>query len=256
VPKRVTVIQVNGGCYNAWMFSWFGKTRATAALLCAVIALLGIGLAADSLVYAAQTPAGQQPASLISEAHAAVVAGRFADAIADYHAALRIAPRNVDAEIGLAQAYRGVRNFDAAKQTLEQARREHPKSAAPLEMLGDLDLELQTYDAAITHLTAALALAPANLDARNRLAVAYKAKGDAADVAEALAQIAKVLARDPQNAAGGAAAGEFDFRGARCGGGGAICRCDRGLPHGAAHCAAECGCGNWFGAGVSRSAQF
>ena len=34
----------------------------------------------------------------------------------------------------------------------EQARREHPKSAAPLAMLGDLDLELQTYDAAIAQL--------------------------------------------------------------------------------------------------------
>jgi tetratricopeptide (TPR) repeat protein len=59
---------------------------------------------------------------------------------------------------------------------------------------------LQTYDAAIAHLTAALAIDPANLDARNRLAVAYKAKGGAADVAAALEQIAKVLARDPQNA--------------------------------------------------------
>jgi tetratricopeptide (TPR) repeat protein len=200
VPNWVTVIQVNGGCYNPRMFSWFGKTRAAAALLLAVITLLGLGLAADSPVCAAQTPMGQQAASLISQAHAAAAAGRFADAIADYHAALRIAPRNVDAEIGLAQAYRGVRNFDAAKQTLEQARREHPKSAAPLAMLGDLDLELQTYDAAVAHLKAALALEPANVDARNRLAVAYKAKGDAADVAEALEQIAKVLARDPRNA--------------------------------------------------------
>ncbi len=67
---------------------------------------------------------------------------------------------------------------------LEQARREHPKSAAPLAMLGDLDLELQTYDAAIAHLTAALAIEPANVDARNRLAVAYKAKGGAADKAD------------------------------------------------------------------------
>jgi tetratricopeptide (TPR) repeat protein len=38
------------------------------------------------------------------------------------------------------------------------------------------------------------------LDARNRLAVAYKAKGGAADVAAALEQVAKVLARDPKNA--------------------------------------------------------
>jgi tetratricopeptide (TPR) repeat protein len=63
-----------------------------------------------------------------------------------------------------------------------------------------MDLELQTYDAAIAHLSAALALEPANVDARNRLAVAYKAKGGVADKGAALEQLAKVLARDPQNA--------------------------------------------------------
>ncbi|HEY4951188.1 MAG TPA: tetratricopeptide repeat protein [Candidatus Acidoferrales bacterium] len=179
------------------MFAGLRTWRIVARLLFAVT--LWLGLAAHSRACFAQT-AGQQAATLNEQAHAAAAAGRFPDAIADYHEALRIAPRNVDAEIGLAQAYRGARNFDAAKQMLEQARREHPKSAAPLEMLGDLDLELQTYDAAIAHLTAALALAPANGDARNRLAVAYKAKGGAADKANALEQIAKVLARDPRNA--------------------------------------------------------
>jgi tetratricopeptide (TPR) repeat protein len=147
-----------------------------------------------------QTKGPAAALALIEQARGAAVARRYADAIADYREALRISPWNVDAEIGLAQAFRAVRNFDAAKQTLELARREHPKSAAPLAMLGDLDLELQTYDAAIAHLTAALAIEPANLDARNRLAVAYKAKGDAPDVAVALEQIAKVLARDPKNA--------------------------------------------------------
>jgi protein O-GlcNAc transferase len=161
--------------------------------------MLCLGFAADAFVCLAQR-AGQSAASSISQARASAAARQFADAIADYHEALRIAPRNLDAEIGLAQAYRGVRNFDAAKQTLEEARREHPKSAAPLAMLGDLDLELQTYDAAIAHLIAALALEPANVDARNRLAVAYKAKGGVTDKANALEQIAKVLARDPQNA--------------------------------------------------------
>jgi tetratricopeptide (TPR) repeat protein len=164
------------------------------------VVLLWLGFAAHSRACLAQAAAAGQAAALLSQAHASAAAGRFVDAIAVYQEALRIAPRNVDAEIGLAQAYRGVRNFDAAKQTLEQARREHPRSAAPPAMLGDLDLELQTYDAAIAHLTAALALAPANVDARNRLAVAYKAKGGASDKANALAQIAKVLARDPQNA--------------------------------------------------------
>jgi tetratricopeptide (TPR) repeat protein len=179
------------------MFSGLRTMSNCAWLLISLTLCLGFSL--YPLECLAQTPA-QQTATLIEQARAAAVAGRFVEAIADYHAALRIAPRNVDAEIGLAQAYRGVRNFDAAKQMLEQARREHPKNAAPLEMLGDLDLELQTYDAAIAHLTAALALAPANVDARNRLAVAYKAKGGAVDKANALEQIAKVLARDPQNA--------------------------------------------------------
>ncbi len=177
------------------MFGAVGKTWRSALLLFAA----GVCAGACARSCLAQTPA-QQAAKLIEQAHAQTVAGRFADAIAGYREALTISPRNVEAEIGLAQAFRGVHNLDATKQTLEQAQREHPKSAAPLVILGDLDLELQTYDAAIAHLTAALTLEPANVEARNRLAVAYKAKGGAADKDEALAQIAKVLARDPQNA--------------------------------------------------------
>ena len=80
---------------------------------------------------------------------------------------------------------------------LERARTEHPQSAKPLAALGDLEIELQTYDAAIVHLRASLALAPSDIESRNRLAVAYQAKGD---LDGALAQIAKVLARDPKNA--------------------------------------------------------
>jgi tetratricopeptide (TPR) repeat protein len=144
---------------------------------------------------------GQRPAtqveSLIEQGRAETAARKFPDAIASYQEALRLAPHNVKAEIGLAQAYRGVHNFDETKRILEQARREHPKNAAPLVVFGDLDIELQTYDAAITHLNAALALDPADVDARNRLAVAYKAKGDATN---ALAQITRILARDPKNA--------------------------------------------------------
>jgi tetratricopeptide (TPR) repeat protein len=126
-----------------------------------------------------------------------VKGARYADAIAAYHVALRISPRNLAAEIGLAQAYRGAPNFDEATRTIERAHAEHPQAREPLALLGDLDIELQTYDAAIKHLRAALALDPADVESRNRLAVAYEAKGDSED---ALAQIAKVLARDPKNA--------------------------------------------------------
>ncbi|MGB0034069.1 MAG: tetratricopeptide repeat protein [Candidatus Acidiferrales bacterium] len=128
---------------------------------------------------------------------ALIKSGRPADAIAVYQEALRISPRNVSAEVGLAQAYRGVHNHDQARRTLERAIREHPKAAAPLAVLGDLEIELQTYDAAIGHLRAALALDPSNTDARDRLASSYRSKGDSES---ALAQIENVLARDPQNA--------------------------------------------------------
>jgi tetratricopeptide (TPR) repeat protein len=180
------------------MFAGFGKTRNCVLLLGAVMVFVCV--VADPVMIVGQTPGPAAAATLIELARSAAAGGRFPEAIADYREALRIAPRNLDAEIGLAQVFRAVHNFDAATQILEQALREHPKSAAPLALLGDLDLELQTYDAAIAHLTAALAIEPANFDARNRLAVAYKAKGGAADVAAALQQIARVLARDPKNA--------------------------------------------------------
>jgi tetratricopeptide (TPR) repeat protein len=139
----------------------------------------------------------KQEQELERQAYAKASAGNWVAAIAGYDAALRISPRNLSAEIGLAQAYRGVHNYDEAKRVLERARGEHPQSAKPLAALGDLDIELQTYDAAIAHLRAALAIAPSDVESRNRLAVAYQAKGD---LEKALEQVAKVLALDPKNA--------------------------------------------------------
>jgi len=153
-------------------------------------------LALGSFAASAQERA-QQEQELERQGYAKASAGNWAAAIADYDAALGISPRDLGAEIGLAQAYRGVHNYDEAKRVLERARTDHPQSAKPLAALGDLEIELQTYDAAIAHLRAALALAPSDVESRNRLAVAYQAKGD---LDSALGQIAKVLARDPKNA--------------------------------------------------------
>lgn len=122
---------------------------------------------------------------------------RLTDAIASYVEALRISRRNLPAEMGLAQAFRSVHNYDETRRVLERAHREHPGSVAPLAALGDLEIELQTYEAAIGHLSAAVALDAADAKTRSFLAAAYKAKGDQEN---ALAQLAKVLARDPKNA--------------------------------------------------------
>jgi len=144
----------------------------------------------------AQTPA-QDPRALIEQAKNQYRHGHFADAIAGYQAALKIAPHNITAEVQLAEAYRAVHNEKEARRLLEQSAREHPKSAAPLAVLGDLEIEMQTYDAAIKHLSAAVTLDPANNESRDRLAAAYKSKGDAA---AALVELAKSLAHDPNDA--------------------------------------------------------
>jgi protein O-GlcNAc transferase len=158
-------------------------------LFCTLLLALGISVSA-------QAPA-QQEQELERQAYVKASAGDWAAAIASYDGALRISPRNLAAEIGLAQAYGGVHNYDEAKRVLERARAEHPQSAKPLAALGDLEIELQTYDAAIAHLRAALAIAPSDVESRNRLAVVYQAKGD---LDSALAQIVKVLTRDPKSA--------------------------------------------------------
>src|SRR5262249_54831147 len=124
-------------------------------------------------------------------------AGRLTDSISAYQEALRIAPHSMPAELGLAEAYRAIPNYEEAKRVLDRAIREHPKSPEPLAALGNYDLQQQTYDAAIAHLKAALALAPGNIETRNLLAAAYHAKGD---LPNALAQLQRVLAREPGNA--------------------------------------------------------
>ncbi|HYL69564.1 MAG TPA: tetratricopeptide repeat protein [Candidatus Limnocylindria bacterium] len=154
----------------------------------------------DQAVASYQKAIELQPhdASLCVELGAALTkSGRLTDAIASYNAALKIAPQNLPAELGLAAAYRAVHNYDETRRTLDRAHREHPNKAAPLAALGDLEIELQTYDAAIGHLKAAIELDPFDTKTRNFLAAAYKAKGDQEN---ALAQLAKVLARDPDNA--------------------------------------------------------
>ncbi len=122
---------------------------------------------------------------------------QFAAAIASFQDALRISPRDARAELDLAQAYRQVHNYDEARRILTLMQAEHPKDSAPLAALGGLDIEVQNYDAAIEHLKAALVLDPSNTDTRNALAVAYRAKGD---TPHSLDEVARILARDPNNA--------------------------------------------------------
>jgi tetratricopeptide (TPR) repeat protein len=124
--------------------------------------------------------------------------GRYPEAIEIYRGVLVLAPRKESAEIGLAEGYRGVHNYEEARSILQTARREHPKSVAVLSTLGSLEIEAESYDAAIEALSAAAAvvLAPDDMRVRNLLGSAYLSKGDSS---AALAEFERVLAREPEN---------------------------------------------------------
>jgi Flp pilus assembly protein TadD len=121
---------------------------------------------------------------------------RWPEAIEQYRRALALSPRNEAAELGLSEAYRGVHNYEEARAILNRARHQHPKSVAILAALGSLEIEAESFDAAIEALRFALALAPNDVKLRNLLGTAYLSKGESAS---ALAQFEKVLARDPAN---------------------------------------------------------
>jgi tetratricopeptide (TPR) repeat protein len=188
-------------CYNSQMFLFLRACPGALRGICANSVAAGWLATAIFLIVGCSRATGQTGSrdvnGLKQRAESSLASGQFVQAIESYQEWLRLQPADMAAEIGLARAYRGVHNYDEARHILELAHREHPGNADPLASLGDLDIEMQSYDEAIRHLTAGLSLRPADVETRNRLAVAYKAEGD---IPKALAQVAKVLLRDPKNA--------------------------------------------------------
>jgi tetratricopeptide (TPR) repeat protein len=137
----------------------------------------------------------QEKAGDLESARRMMAAGQMPQAIAAYRGYLAKHPGEVG-ELELAEAYRRVHNFEAAREILRQARREHPKSAGVLKALGNLELEAQSYDAAATAFRKALGITPQDLELRNFLGSAYQGKNDPA---AALVEFNYVLAHDPKN---------------------------------------------------------
>jgi tetratricopeptide (TPR) repeat protein len=121
---------------------------------------------------------------------------RWPEAIELYRRALTVSPRNEAAEIGLSDAYQGVHNYEEARSILQRARRQYPKSITVLGAVGSLEVEAESYDAAIEALRSAVVLAPDDVKLRNLLGSAYLTKRDSA---AALEQFENVLVRDPAN---------------------------------------------------------
>ena len=169
-----------------------------------VLANLALGfLVCVSLLTTVAALAQQESSVARKEAQAALESAqslakqeRWPEAIELYRRALALSLRNEAAEIGLSDAYQGVHNYEEGRSILQRARRQHPKSVAVLSALGSLEIEAESFDAAIEALRSAVVLAPDNVKLRNLLGSAYLSKGDSA---AALAQFEKVLARDPAN---------------------------------------------------------
>jgi tetratricopeptide (TPR) repeat protein len=137
----------------------------------------------------------QENAGDLATARRMMAAGQIPQAIAAYRGYLAKYPSE-SGELELAEAYRRVHNFEAARKLLLQAQRQHPKSAGVLKALGNLELEAQSYDAAVTAFRKALAITPQDLELRNFLGSAYQGKNDPA---AALVAFNYVIAHDAKN---------------------------------------------------------
>src|ERR1700680_3877034 len=124
---------------------------------------LGVILrAAFLMAFCASACFAQAPArsAALQSAETLQASGKFPEAIAAYREVLQSDPRNEAAELALVAAYRRVHNLAEARAVLQKTRKQHPRSATVLTAAGDLEIEAQSYDAAILALRSAIALAP------------------------------------------------------------------------------------------------
>ncbi len=134
---------------------------------------------------------------LIDSAESAYRNRNFPAAIENYRAALKLAPQDEAATIGLALVYRDVYNYDEARRLLQSAGRAHPRRAAALVELGKLDIKQLHYDDAIAELKRAVAREPSLAAAHEQLGLAYKEKGD---LDSALKELTAAIRLNPRSA--------------------------------------------------------
>ena len=105
---------------------------------------------------------------------------------------VRLAPRDPNGFVGLAQALPLIGAFDEASATAQEAIRLAPNSPVVWVAAGLVALESKNWEACITASRRALALDPNNYAALNNLGVALRASGKKRQGADALAQAVRV----------------------------------------------------------------
>jgi protein O-GlcNAc transferase len=126
------------------------------------------------------------PSELATMAASHFAAGRYADAVAAYRAALNLAPQNVGIvhNLGVALAAKG--EFDEAAAALRMAAELQPRAAGPWLALGHLEFGCKRIDAGEAAFAQAAELAPGSVEAHYNLGYARHELGRFADAIPAL----------------------------------------------------------------------
>jgi tetratricopeptide (TPR) repeat protein len=126
-----------------------------------------------------------------------LLARRFDDAKVRAEKALAAEPKNVEAQILLANALAGLKDLDGAVKELEEAIQLQPDRSATFANLGELELGRGRRDAAEAAFKRAVELAPATAASHLALGSFYWAS---AQLAGAEKEIAEALRVEPENA--------------------------------------------------------
>jgi len=130
-------------------------------------------------------------------------AGRYSEAEKQLERARKLDPSSTEVRLALARLYSLTNRSDEARQLLEQLRRDSTRSARVLYALAELDAQKKDSASAgpyIDRLRDVLAVAPANLAVRLKLADAFARAGEADSAVNQLEEIRRIPPEAPTEA--------------------------------------------------------
>src|SRR5688572_20407184 len=137
---------------------------------------------------------------LISVGDAALDANRTSDAIEAFSGALAFKPDSMLAHLQRAETYRrrGDRDLAAALRDARAANTLDPTAPQPIELLGDISIAMEQYDAAVRHYDSYLQLDDDSTRVLYKLALAHVRQGRAQRAMEPLQRALELDERFPE----------------------------------------------------------
>ena len=134
--------------------------------------------------------------ALVQRGYAYAVKQDYANAIADYTAAIQINPRNGDTFVGRGDIHLALRDYTRALSDYSQAIQINPRNDGAFVARGDTYWAIPDHDSAIADYTAAIKINPGNGDAFVRRGYAY---GSRQDYVRAIADYTEAIKINPRN---------------------------------------------------------